>query len=155
MLIESKRIRALLNSSINTLPVRTEMNVEASKTIQPPKTYSVSMNPMPALIILLLGMMMSSHHQDSMVSTMVHKQWGMLLVGFAFARGITYILLYISPPVSIFPARPPSELISAFCLISGGLIFMASVSFLVLQVSLSVNSHCRTRTSCTPWMFMT
>jgi hypothetical protein len=53
----------------------------------------------------------------------------MLLVGFSLARAVTYITLYISPPTSLYPSRPPSELISAFCLISGGLIFMASVSF--------------------------
>lgn len=129
MLVESKKVRALLNTSINTLPIRPDMDAETAQTFRPPKTYSVSMNPMPALIILLLGMMMSSHHQDSMVSTMVHKQWGILLVGFSFARAVTYILLFISPPTSLLPARPPSELISAFCLISGGLIFMASVSF--------------------------
>lgn len=84
------------------------------------------MNPLPALIILLLGMMMSSHHQASMVSTMVHKQWGTLLVGASFARAVTYILFYVSPPTSILPSRPPSELITAFCLMAGGLIFMAS-----------------------------
>lgn len=149
MLIESKRIRALLNTSIRTLPIRTDPNAEAAQTIQPPKTYSVSLNPMPALIILLLGLMMSSHHQDSMVSTMVHKQWGTLLVGFALARGVTYIILYISPPISLFPARPPSELISAFCLISGGLIFMASVSSPVLRRKRPANSPCRTKISYT------
>jgi hypothetical protein len=96
--------------------------------LNPPKTYKFSMNPLPALIILLLGMMMSSHHQMSMVSTMVHKQWGTLLVGAAFARAATYVLLYLSPPTSILPSRPPSEIITAFCLMAGGLIFMASVS---------------------------
>lgn len=84
------------------------------------------MNPFPGLIILLLGLMMSSHHQASMVSTMVHKQWGTLFVGFALARAVTYILMYLAPPSSYLPSRPPSELISSFCLISGGLIFMAS-----------------------------
>jgi Protein of unknown function (Ytp1) len=84
------------------------------------------MNPLPGLIILLLGLMMSSHHQDSTVSTAVHKQWGTLLVGFSLARAVTYILFFISPPTSLYPSRPPSELVSAFCLISGGLIFMAS-----------------------------
>lgn len=61
-----------------------------------------------------------------MVSTSVHKQWGTLLVGFALARAVTYILFFLSPPTSVFPSRPPSELVAAFCLISGGLIFMAS-----------------------------
>src|SRR5436190_5421525 len=82
---------------------------------------------MPALIVLLLGLMMSSHHQSSMVSTMVHKQWGMLLVGSSLARAVTYVLLYLDPPTSFLPSRPPSEVVTAFCLISGGLIFMLSV----------------------------
>ena len=89
------------------------------------------MNPMPSLVILLLGLMMSSHHQDSMVSTAVHRQWGTLLAGFALARTVTYVLFFISPPTSVFPSRPPSELIAAFCLISGGLIFMASTKDIV------------------------
>ena len=84
------------------------------------------MNPLPGLIILLLGMMMSSHHQASMVSTMVHKQWGSLFVGAALARGVSYILVYLSPATSFLPSRPPSEIIVAFCFISGGLIFMSS-----------------------------
>lgn len=58
---------------------------------------------------------------------MIHKQWGTLLVGAAFARGATYILMYISPPTSILPGRPPTELITAFCLMAGGMVFMASV----------------------------
>ena len=70
--------------------------------------------------------MMSSHHQESMTSTMIHSQWGTLLVGFSLARGVTYIITYISPPTSVFASRPPSELISSFCLIAGGIIFMAS-----------------------------
>ena len=122
MLIESTRIRDLLNTAILTSPAA-KSNKELSSM---PKTYSFSMNPFPGLIILLLGLMMSSHHQASMVSTMVHKQWGTLFVGFALARATTYILQYVAPPSSYLPSRPPSEIISSFCLISGGLIFMAS-----------------------------
>ena len=91
-----------------------------------PKTYKTSYNPLPGLVIMLLGIMMSSHHQTSMVSTMMHAQWGTLFCGFALARGATYIILYISPPASHFPARPPSELVAAFCLTAGGLMFMFS-----------------------------
>ncbi len=86
------------------------------------------MNPIPALVILLLGIMMSSHTQTDMVSSMVHKQWGNLLTGASFARGFTYVLTYLKPPRSIFPSRPPTELLTSFGLISGGIIFMASVS---------------------------
>lgn len=126
MLVESRRIRDLLNTSI-LFPSSSSSSVKLrDEPWTPPKTYSFSMNPFPALIILLLGLMMSSHHQASMVSTMVHKQWGTLFVGFALARAVTYILTYLSPPTSYLPSRPPSEIITSFCLISGGLIFMAS-----------------------------
>ena len=122
MLIESTWIRNLLNTAILISPAA-KTNKELSDA---PKTYSFSMNPFPGLIILLLGLMMSAHHQASMVSTMVHKQWGTLFVGFALARAVTYILQYVAPPSSYLPSRPPSEIISSFCLMSGGLIFMAS-----------------------------
>jgi hypothetical protein len=125
MLVESKRIREFLNISI--LALSTAQGSQSTKEhLNPPKTYPFSMNPFPALIMLLLGVMMSSHHQASMVSTMVHKQWGTLFIGFALARAVTYILTYLAPPSSYLPSRPPSELISSFCLVSGGLIFMAS-----------------------------
>ena len=122
MLIESTRIRDLLNTAILVSPAA-KANKEFSSA---PKTYSFSMNPFPGLIILLLGLMMSSHHQASMISTTIHKQWGTLFVGFALARAVTYLLQYVAPPSSYLPSRPPSEIISSFCLISGGLIFMAS-----------------------------
>ena len=125
MLIESKRIRDFLNTAILMSPA-TYGPPSTRELLVPPKTYSFSMNPFPGLIILLLGLMMSSHHQSSAISTMVHKQWGMLFVGFAMARAMTYVLTFISPPSSYLPSRPPSELISSFCLISGGLIFIAS-----------------------------
>ena len=125
MLVESTKIREFLNITILTFP--TAYSLQPIKDhLNPPKTYPFSSNPFPGLIILLLGLMMSSHHQASMVATMIHKQWGTLFVGFALARAVTYIITYISPPSSYLPSRPPSELITSFCLISGGLIFMAS-----------------------------
>lgn len=125
MLLESQWIRNLLNTTILNLPSRGHLNPPINRW-DPPKTYPFSMNPFPALIILLLGLLMSSHHQSSMISTMIHKQWGTLFVGFAIARVFTYILIYISPPVSFLPSRPPTEIVASFCLISGGIIFMAS-----------------------------
>ncbi|KAL4917395.1 hypothetical protein BDW62DRAFT_218208, partial [Aspergillus aurantiobrunneus] len=122
MLFESRRIRDALN---NTL-IRSPTYESEDENWQPPKSQRVPLNPMPALIILILGMMMGSHHQDSMTSTMVHKQWGNMLVGFAIARGMTYILLFLRPPISYLPGRPPTEIVAAFCLISGGLLFMLS-----------------------------
>ena len=125
MLVESTRVRDFLNTAILMSPAAYGPQ-PIKDHLSPPKTYPFSMNPFPGLIILLLGLMMSSHHQSSMVATMVHKQWGTLFIGFALARAVTYILTYISPPSSYLPSRPPSELITSFCLISGGLIFMAS-----------------------------
>ena len=130
MLIESKRVRNLLNSAFAT-------SKEAQGFGQPldafraPKTYGFSTNPMPAIILLLLGLLMSGHHQISPVSTMMHKQWGMLFLGAALARGVSYILVYISPPTSHLPSRPPSEVVVAFCLISGGLLFQGSASDII------------------------
>lgn len=99
-----------------------------------PSTHNVSLNPMPALTIMFLGMMMSGHHQNSMVSTMMHAQWGMLFTGFAMARAVTYLMLYIKPPTSHFPSRPPSELVAAFCLTSGGILFMNSAHDSVMAI---------------------
>jgi hypothetical protein len=127
MLIESKKIRDLLNARKQSLESHPQYRSDEPESLEPPKSYRFSMNPIPALVVLLLGIMMSSHHQESMVSTMIHKQWGTLLVGAAFARAATYLLFYLSPPTSILPGRPPTELITAFCLMAGGFIFMASV----------------------------
>lgn len=123
MIIESRWIRDLLNTSISSKKVASPY---ADGSWEPPKSYRFSMNPLPGLVILLLGTMMSGHHQASMLSTMIHKQWGSMFVGFALARAVTYILLYISPPTSFLPSRPPSEIISAFCLIAGGITFIES-----------------------------
>ncbi|KAI1619742.1 hypothetical protein EDD37DRAFT_570458 [Exophiala viscosa] len=132
MLIESKTVRKCLNAVVDNMPTSPELPpTQALELRTQPKQYGTSLNPMPALIILLLGMMMSSHHQDSMTSTMVHKQWGTLLAGFSVARLITYVVMYISPPSSIYPSRPPTELVSAFCLISGGIVFMASTKDII------------------------
>jgi hypothetical protein len=126
MFIESKKIRNFLNATVQNSSSEVSFHPDAKE----PKTYRFSMNPIPALVIMLLGMMMSSHHQHSMVSTMIHKQWGNLLVGAAFARAATYVVFYLSPPTSILPGRPPTELITAFALMAGGFVFMASVGFI-------------------------
>lgn len=135
MLVESSIVRKCLNTVVDNMPARTEVPTsEALELRNAPKQYRTSLNPMPALIILLLGVMMSSHHQDSMVSTLVHAQWGTLLVGFAAARICTYLIHYVSPPKSIYPSRPPTELVASFCLISGGIIFMASARDIIVYM---------------------
>ncbi|TQV98331.1 integral membrane protein [Cordyceps javanica] len=126
MLIESIHIRDLLNTttSVSARSYSTEERGESNA----PDTYQFSLNPIPALVILLLGIMMSSHHQATMTASMVHEQWGTLLLWASVARGLTYVLLYLRPPKSIFPSRPPTELLTSFGLIAGGIIFMASSS---------------------------
>jgi hypothetical protein len=123
MIVESRRMRKLLNSSVLMAQPASHSNDDSWT---PPRQYNFSMNPMPGLVILLLGKMMSSHHQASMLSTMIHSQWGGMFMGFAMARAVTYITMYISPPTSFLPSRPPSELVTAFCLIAGGITFMVS-----------------------------
>ena len=134
MLVESKTVRTWLNTSVEMMPSRQGVETvdDPSSRRQEPRTYNFTFNPVPALIIMLLGITMSSHHQDSMVSTAVHAQWGTLLSGFAISRIVTYLFLYVSPPTSIYPSRPPSEVLAAFCLISGGLIFMASTRDVII-----------------------
>lgn len=129
MLIESTKIRDLLNTTVTTaidVDSHAHEDDKDNNALQAPKTYNFSTNPIPALVILLLGIMMSSHTQKSMVSTMVHKQWGTMLTGASFARGLSYVLVYLKPPTSVLPSRPPTELLAAFGLITGGIIFMAS-----------------------------
>ncbi|EMC99944.1 hypothetical protein BAUCODRAFT_572169 [Baudoinia panamericana UAMH 10762] len=123
MLIESKWIREFMNTGVVRVG---DTAVTEEDVWQEPKTYNLSLNPMPALVIMILGIMMSAHHQNSMVSTMMHSQWGTLFFAFAVARAATYLLLYLKPPTSHFSARPPSELVASFCLTSGGLMFMVS-----------------------------
>ncbi|KAH6668607.1 hypothetical protein F5X68DRAFT_176351 [Plectosphaerella plurivora] len=123
MLIESIRVRDLLNTTVSNASTHDE---EHSPTLEPPRQYDFSINPIPALVILLLGIMMSSHTQPTMISSMIHKQWGNLLTAASFARGLTYVLLYLKPPRSVYPSRPPTELLASFGLIAGGIIFMAS-----------------------------
>lgn len=108
--------------------------VQPNQHPKPSNTKRLSLNPMPALTILFLGMMMSGHHQSSMVSTMLHAQWGMLFTGFAMARAVTYIMLYLKPPTSHHPSRPPSELVAAFCLTAGGILFMNSARDVVVTI---------------------
>jgi hypothetical protein len=123
MCIESTKMRDLLNGALISSQPHADTHNE---TWQQPRQYRFSMNLMPSVVILLLGKMMSSHHQDSMLSAMIHGQWGSMFMGVAFARCLTYITMYIAPPTSFLPARPPTEIITSFCLVAGGLTFIIS-----------------------------
>ncbi|KAM0249378.1 hypothetical protein ACHAQJ_009094 [Trichoderma viride] len=124
MLVESTRLRNLLNTLVMSGPA--DPSDEERMSLEPPEAYEYSSNPIPALIILFLGLMMGGHTQASMTGTMVHKQWGDLLFGAACARMLTYVIIFLRPPKSLYPSRPPTELLASFGLISGGIIFMYS-----------------------------
>lgn len=127
MLIESTRIRDLLNTTVTeAVDANYQDANERTMALAEPETYSFSVNPLPALVILLLGIMMSSHTQESMISSMIHKQWGTMLTGASFARALSYLVTYLRPPTTILPSRPPTELLASFGLMTGGVLFMAS-----------------------------
>jgi hypothetical protein len=83
MLIESSRARELMNTSV-VLQREQEDEVESSPSRfdasgpaevpselwEQPKTYKIPLNPLPGLVIMLLGIMMSGHHQTSMVGAL-------------------------------------------------------------------------------------
>ncbi|KAG9848165.1 hypothetical protein KCU98_g5561, partial [Aureobasidium melanogenum] len=127
ILIESSWIKQLLNTTIHHKALNSShTKSERKRQRHSPGSHSSSLNPIPALVILLLGVTMSSHEQATMMGTMLHTQWGNLLSCAALARVLTYVILYLKPPTSIFPSRIPTELLTAFGLISGGIILMAS-----------------------------
>lgn len=128
MLVESTRIRHLLNTTVSDAMSEDTLSDQELQRQNASATNEISLNPIPALVILLLGITMGSHQQSSIISTIVHKQWGNLLLGASLARGLTYMLIFLRPPKSALPSRPPTELLTSFGLIAGSIVFMASVS---------------------------
>jgi len=108
LLLESKRIRRVVGSDCSD------------------HGAGFTLNPLPALVIFLLGVLMSRHHQHSRLSSTIHTQWGVLLAAAAVSRWLTYIVFFLAPPRSTAPTRPPTEVLTAFCLAAGGLVFMCS-----------------------------
>lgn len=131
MLAESKRVRKMLNTTAFVAFENAPPSIESSERAREPIQYPFSMNPLPAFVVLCLGLMMAAHHQSTLSSTKVHIQWGNLLMWAAFARGATYLLLFIRVPRSYLPSRPPTELVTSYCLVAAGIIFMESTHSLV------------------------
>ncbi|CAO3635744.1 unnamed protein product [Cunninghamella blakesleeana] len=121
LLVESRSLRRLLERSILNSSSSLQQQTEKQR-----QTYSF--NPFPALTVMITGISMGNHHQETQYGTKVHYLWGLLLALAAVSRICTYLLLFRSSPHSAQPSRPPTELLGAFCLIAGSILFMASNS---------------------------
>ncbi|KAH7582395.1 Protein of unknown function (Ytp1) [Nakaseomyces glabratus] len=107
--------------------VRTDYKEEEVLVANP----GYSPNPFPTFTIFWTGILMSQHAQASETSTTIHVQWGSLLSYGSFFRLFTFLILYFSPEVNMEPFKPITELVSSFCLLAGGLIFMESTDQVV------------------------
>ncbi|KAG1874579.1 hypothetical protein DFJ58DRAFT_757750 [Suillus subalutaceus] len=116
--IESKRVRRWLAASA----VAAVGSAEASE----PPSYRGSFNPFPALVIGVTGAAMSAHAQTYLFQVQIHELWGRLLLGFSVLRCFTYFFVWLGPPRSILPSRPPTEALASFFLACGGLVFIFS-----------------------------
>ncbi|RPD66764.1 hypothetical protein L226DRAFT_565553 [Lentinus tigrinus ALCF2SS1-7] len=127
--IESKRIRRWLAAGATTAVPAADRSQEA---VAEPPSYVASFNPFPALCIGITGAAMSAHFQTYLFQVQIHMIWGYLLSGFAVMRCLTYFFLWLGPPRSILPSRPPTEALASFLLACGGLEFMFSTEELTI-----------------------
>ncbi|KAJ7178140.1 hypothetical protein C8R46DRAFT_889052 [Mycena filopes] len=116
MAIESRRIRRWLAA----------LAMDTSETVTEPATYTSSFNPFPALVIGVTGAVMAAHFQTYLFQVQIHALWGNLLLAFAVLRCLTYFFLWVAPPRSTLPSRPPTEAVGSFFLACGGVSFMFS-----------------------------
>ncbi|KAI9001345.1 hypothetical protein BD414DRAFT_404717 [Trametes punicea] len=127
--IESKRVRRWLASGATAaVPASTRLQ----EAVAEPPTYIASFNPFPAICIGITGAAMSAHFQTYLFQVQIHMLWGYLLSGFAVMRCLTYFFLWLGPPRSILPSRPPTEVVASFLLACGGLEFMFSTEELTI-----------------------
>lgn len=85
---------------------------------------------------------MSAHHQEYQFSVTVHALWGTFLAGFAVLRILTYTFLYLRPPASILPSRPPTEALASFCLAAGGIVFILSTEEVIFWAMRNEAGEC-------------
>lgn len=130
LLIESSFIRRLVNQTVGRFAPSDEDTDKANSGM----LGTVSLNPFPAFIVFWTGVLMSQHEQELPLSTAIHMQWGYLFSIGALCRLGTYALMYLKPPQSVVPSRPFTELITSFCLICGGMVFVQSNSETVLAM---------------------
>ncbi|KAI0080640.1 hypothetical protein K474DRAFT_148504 [Panus rudis PR-1116 ss-1] len=127
--IESRRLRRWLASGSTAAVPKSARTQEA---VAEPPSYIASFNPFPALCIGITGAAMSAHFQTYLFQVQIHALWGYLLSGFAVLRCLTYFFLWLGPPRSILPSRPPTEALASFFLACGGLVFMFSTEEVTL-----------------------
>ncbi|KAJ7701443.1 cytoplasmic protein [Mycena rosella] len=116
MAVESKTIRRWLAA----------IAVNPSDTVPEPVTYTASFNPFPALVIGVTGSVMAAHFQTYLFQVQIHALWGNLLLASSVLRCLTYFFLWVAPPQSTLPSRPPTEALGSFFLACGGVSFMFS-----------------------------
>jgi hypothetical protein len=134
MAMESKTIRKWLAA----------LAVDTSENVSEPENYTSSFNPFPALVIGVTGSVMAAHSQVYLFQVctakslkqcfslflqpqvQIHALWGNLLLAFAVMRCLTYFFLWVAPPRSTLPSRPPTEALASFFLTCGGLSFIFS-----------------------------
>lgn len=123
LILESSAIRRLLAGVVSS-------NNDAEDHPQQDRAQRIrnrmTINPFPAFIVFWTGILMSQHEQEFELATSIHMQWGYLFSVGAFFRLGTYALLYLSPPQTTKPSRPFTELVTSFCLICGGMVFIQS-----------------------------
>ncbi|KAI0921369.1 hypothetical protein AcW2_006361 [Taiwanofungus camphoratus] len=127
--IESKRVRRWLAAGSTAAVPAARRSREA---VAEPPSYRGSFNPFPAMCIGVTGAAMSAHFQTYVFQVQIHTLWGYLLSGFAVLRCLTYFFVWLAPPRSILPSRPPTEALASFFLTCGGLMFMSSTEELTI-----------------------
>jgi hypothetical protein len=145
--IESRRVRRWLASPASGVKSTTN----SQDAVVEPLSYISSFNPFPALVIGVTGAAMSAHFQTYLFQVsfgsyaaipiidhpnvhqvQIHALWGYFLVAFSVLRCLTYFFVWLGPPRSILPSRPPTEALGSFFLACGGLTFMFSTEELTI-----------------------
>ncbi|KAG9317603.1 hypothetical protein JVU11DRAFT_1812 [Chiua virens] len=125
--MESRRVRRWLAASATA-----SLGSARPSSIPEPPSYRASFNPFPALVIGVTGAAMSAHAQAYVFQVQIHQLWGWLLLGFSVLRCLTYFFVWLGPPNSLLPSRPPTEALGSFFLACGGLMFILSTEEVTL-----------------------
>jgi len=88
-------------------------------------------------LALLSSLLDHFHYSHSTWLVEIHALWGYLLALFALFRFLTYFFLYLRPPASILPSRPPTEALASLFLTCGGVVFVFSTE----QITFAAMRH--------------